>query len=762
MLNDSVERLLITDFGVASVMDDATVTQTGMIAGTPQFMSPEQARGESVDHKSDFFSLGSVLYTASTGRAPFRADGPMAVLRKITDTEPKSIRTINPDIPDWLEGIILRLLEKDKADRFDDAGQIEELFEKCLTHLRQPTLTALPQQVVKLQRERRRVDPIGTTTFGMLTAINNKVWIALSAVFAAFLAVLLFAGAPEIDGDWQGESWQHIRLTSVKEADNWISGTFIDSQQQPGAIHLEWSPLRRQFHGRWSIGSEESGTIVLRRVAKDRVRGAILLDADARRPQGDIRLRDFEWSVGAGASERKPLLERSITTAESSQSQPSARAVAIVAPIGGIVSKLGPNAREGNHMKRGELICAIQQGKAAQEPLRTHLDILQKKLAAAKQKAEAYARNTQELTAAFDYSVAAANEMVNAAMAKCESRANHLFALEATKKQAQHNFERASRLHKEGLSEADNVKEAQSLLDVAVANVKAAQSEVKMLRSEQRAQEIERKEKERIGHSKVNASKTKHSEALSEINVITKEIADLEVKLAETEVTSILAPSDGIVVDLLDIRPGEVVRSGVVLCGLKPHENGESPVGSTSSSSGLARMGTTLQSMQTMMTLAADYATRIQQAREQMQKVEKRDKWLRAVIEETKKKLQESPKGADDDAAAESELANIKLAESELHDRQELRSKAIARFELVRNELQATIDLLRLELLYYENELESARQHVQLQRLLSEQGDIRKMDVLASESALRKVEITVEQIQRVMQHFAAISAEDED
>ena len=65
LLEHGLERVLLTDFGLARAIDDASLTYSGVIAGTPQFMSPEQARGEAVDHRTDLFSLGSVLYTMS-------------------------------------------------------------------------------------------------------------------------------------------------------------------------------------------------------------------------------------------------------------------------------------------------------------------------------------------------------------------------------------------------------------------------------------------------------------------------------------------------------------------------------------------------------------------------------------------------------------------------------------------------------------------------------------------------------------------------
>ena len=144
LLNDGIERLLITDFGVARAMDDASMTRTGVIAGTPQYMSPEQARGESVDYRSDLFSLGSILYTACTGRPPFRSEAAYGILRRITDDNPRPIREINPDIPDWLCRIVDRLMAKHPADRFQNAAEVTALLDGCLTHLQQPTQKPLP------------------------------------------------------------------------------------------------------------------------------------------------------------------------------------------------------------------------------------------------------------------------------------------------------------------------------------------------------------------------------------------------------------------------------------------------------------------------------------------------------------------------------------------------------------------------------------------------------------------------------------------
>ncbi|HEV3342315.1 MAG TPA: protein kinase, partial [Pirellulales bacterium] len=106
LLEEGVERVKITDFGLARAADDASLTRSGVIAGTPQYMSPEQARGEPVDHRTDLFSLGCVLYAACTGRPPFRAPTSYGVLRKICESEPRPVREINTQIPIWLPRII--------------------------------------------------------------------------------------------------------------------------------------------------------------------------------------------------------------------------------------------------------------------------------------------------------------------------------------------------------------------------------------------------------------------------------------------------------------------------------------------------------------------------------------------------------------------------------------------------------------------------------------------------------------------------------
>jgi eukaryotic-like serine/threonine-protein kinase len=144
LLENGVERVRLTDFGLARTVDDATQTQSGLLAGTPAYMAPEQARGEALDHRADLFSLGSVLYAACTGRPPFRAGSTVALLRRVSDETPEAVNKQNPRIPEWLVTIMNRLHAKDPAQRFQSAAEVAALFAGCLAHVQQPDRVPLP------------------------------------------------------------------------------------------------------------------------------------------------------------------------------------------------------------------------------------------------------------------------------------------------------------------------------------------------------------------------------------------------------------------------------------------------------------------------------------------------------------------------------------------------------------------------------------------------------------------------------------------
>lgn len=156
LLEDGVQRVKLTDFGLARAADDASISRSGIIAGTPLYMSPEQARGDKIDSRSDLFSLGSVLYTLCTGRPAFRAGNSVAVIRRVCKDDPRPIRDVNPDIPKWLCAVIEKLMAKEPADRIQSASEVADLFTRYLAHLEDPDRVPPPPPVKGVRVSVRR------------------------------------------------------------------------------------------------------------------------------------------------------------------------------------------------------------------------------------------------------------------------------------------------------------------------------------------------------------------------------------------------------------------------------------------------------------------------------------------------------------------------------------------------------------------------------------------------------------------------------
>ena len=109
-------RSVLTDFGIAHAAAGTKLTQTGTIIGTPEYMSPEQAEGKPLDHRSDIYSLGIVLYECLSGKVPFKGDNPLTTIHKIIYDQPEPLSRIS-GIPQWIEQIVTQCLEKDVTKR---------------------------------------------------------------------------------------------------------------------------------------------------------------------------------------------------------------------------------------------------------------------------------------------------------------------------------------------------------------------------------------------------------------------------------------------------------------------------------------------------------------------------------------------------------------------------------------------------------------------------------------------------------------------
>ncbi|TWU32901.1 serine/threonine-protein kinase [Novipirellula artificiosorum] len=176
LLERGVDRAMLTDFGLARAVDDATVTRSGIIAGTPQYMSPEQARGEAVDARSDLFSLGSVIYAMCVGHPPFRGETSYGILRKVTDLAARSMQLENPQVPEWLDRLTAKLMSKEATKRYGSVNEVATLLRQCLAHVQQPTVEALPPSLrTPMNKKGKR-----QVLYAVLTAAtlaNAMVWL---------------------------------------------------------------------------------------------------------------------------------------------------------------------------------------------------------------------------------------------------------------------------------------------------------------------------------------------------------------------------------------------------------------------------------------------------------------------------------------------------------------------------------------------------------------------------------------------------------
>jgi len=127
-------RVKVTDFSIAHVMDTSQ-TRTGVVLGTPNYMSPEQVDGKRLDGRSDLFSLGIVFYEMLSGTKPFKGDSMSAVLYAITNSRPKPLTKVTEEIPPCVRALVNKLLAKDRRKRYDSAADAAKAIDDCLKRL---------------------------------------------------------------------------------------------------------------------------------------------------------------------------------------------------------------------------------------------------------------------------------------------------------------------------------------------------------------------------------------------------------------------------------------------------------------------------------------------------------------------------------------------------------------------------------------------------------------------------------------------------
>ena len=166
----------VADFGIARAASAATISQTGLILGTAGYMSPEQALGKAASPRSDLYCLGVLLYEMLTGEQPYTADNPIAVSMKHVTEAPRAPREVNPEVPEGMNALVLKLLAKDPQDRYANAAELSGDLRRLRDGL--PPIAADPAEDVT---EATRVEAQGQKRMPWILTVALGLFVVLGA-----------------------------------------------------------------------------------------------------------------------------------------------------------------------------------------------------------------------------------------------------------------------------------------------------------------------------------------------------------------------------------------------------------------------------------------------------------------------------------------------------------------------------------------------------------------------------------------------------
>ena len=188
ILVDDRGNCRLTDFGIAKMVEGTLhLTQTGALSGTPSYMSPEQIQGETLDGRSDLYSLGVILFEMATGRPPFLAETPAAVLVKHLHDRPPNPRSIRRDLAPALERVILKSLAKARQERYPDLASFVQAVKAAIpeTPSTKPRVAALAATgTTKVYGGRSPLRAVGSTVAGAVRRGRRRIFLAAGGVLA--------------------------------------------------------------------------------------------------------------------------------------------------------------------------------------------------------------------------------------------------------------------------------------------------------------------------------------------------------------------------------------------------------------------------------------------------------------------------------------------------------------------------------------------------------------------------------------------------
>ncbi len=159
-------KVKVTDFGIARAVTEATVTYTGGFMGSVHYLSPEQAKGDITDYKSDLYSAGVVLYEMATGHMPHEGESPITIALKHIQDVPKKPTEIDAEISQKLEFVILKAMERDKDKRFSSAGEMKSYLERIDSNI--PFIDSKRNNMIYTAKNKRKLKPFGWILIALL------------------------------------------------------------------------------------------------------------------------------------------------------------------------------------------------------------------------------------------------------------------------------------------------------------------------------------------------------------------------------------------------------------------------------------------------------------------------------------------------------------------------------------------------------------------------------------------------------------------